>query len=320
MHLDNLKFGIIGTGAITKRFIKGANKVTGVEVCAVCSRSMKQAIEYASQYAGMQAFDQINDLFQHVDAVYIATPNYTHKENIIQALMAKKHVLCEKPMLLTKQDVQECFALAKQQGCLLMEAMKPCFLPTTLQAKAWIEAGKIGTLRYLEGGYCSDGVEAFQSGWHSEIEKGGGALYDLGVYPIAFANCIDTTPIVSVQATSRCLENGIDAMWGIQITYEDGVIAQLRCAVDTPTQNVARLYGDQGYIEIENFWKSDKAVLHTSTEEIIFHEPHEQSEFQYQIAAFLEAIQTNASQQAIMDEHASARNAGVVDQLKKIGG
>lgn len=311
-----IQFAIVGTGFITHRFIKGVNKVDHVCVCAVVSRDMKKAVTYASAYENMKPYDDYEKMLQddEIDAVYIATPNHTHFSYIMTALAHHKHVLCEKPMMLHKEEVTKAFAYAKQQGCMLMEAMKPCFLPTSLQAKRWIEEGRIGELRLIEAGYCSPGIDPFLDGSRAKLALGGGALYDIGVYPLGFANHIHPCEIIDVQAQMRILKSGVDGATVFQLKYKDGVLAQLRCAVDTPMENKAILYGSKGTITIPDFWKSEYAYLKSDKEET-FYEPHYQCEFQYQIRQFVRDILEHKAEDKWMSEQASYKNAKVVDDI-----
>lgn len=312
-----IRFGIIGTANITHRFIKGLNYVEDAKCDAIASRSLEKAINYTEKYPSMKAYGSIKELLQdpNIDAVYIATPNYTHCELVKMALQHGKHVLCEKPMMLNEQQVHECFETAKANHCVLMEAMKPCFLPTTHQAIKWIKENKIGKVQWIEASNCGNDLTPFLEGWHSKLHLGGGALYDIGVYPLAFVNNIHPLPIKKITALSRKLASGIDSMTMVQIAYEDGVLAHIRCAIDTTDENLAVIHGEKGTITIKNFWKSDTAYLKTSTSEEIFQEEHNQSEFRYQIASFIETIKNNQLQNIYMDEHASAKNAWVIDQI-----
>lgn len=317
--MNKITFGIASTAEITHRFLRGAALVEEAEVIAIASSSKQKVEGYCERYPFLTPYGSYEAMLANpaIQAVYIAYPNNLHYEAIIRALQAGKHVLCEKPMVLQEAQVHTCFTLAKQKGLLLMEAMKPCFLPTTQKAKEWIQEGKIGRLRYLEAGYCAKNPLPFQSGWHSKLEQGGGALYDIGVYPLAFVNTICTFPICNIQGISRKGFAEIDTMHLIQLQYKDGVCAQIRCAIDMDADNKAVIYGDTGSITIPSFWKSDTAILENAQGKQIFYEPHDASEFQYQIQAFTQAILHKQVEVAIMSEEISARNARCIDQLMR---
>lgn len=307
-----INFGIVGTANIAHRFIRGMQYVDNACVKMIASRSYEKAVAYVKDYPSIEAATSIEAMLgdENIDAIYIATPNHTHKYWIKEALNHGKHVLCEKPMVLHESDVHECFALAKQKGLLLMEAMKPCFLPTTQKAEEWLS--KIGKIKLIEANYCHDDVESFV-GWHNDLLCGGGAMYDIGVYPLAFVNHFVSSPIQSIQHVHRYLESGIDSMSCVLLQYEDGTLASIRCAIDMEEKNQAIIHGEKGTITIENFWKSDRADLISDEFDAIFGEPHNASEFQYQIASFVDSI--GESENKIMNEKTSARNAYVLDEI-----
>lgn len=309
-----IKFGIIGTAHITHRFIKGMQYVEEAQVSMIASRSFEKACAYVEKYPSIQPASSIEAMLEDetIDAVYIATPNHTHEYWIKEALNHGKHVLCEKPMLLHEKEVHECFALAKEKGLMLMEAMKPCFLPTTKKAKEW--CSKIGKIRLIEAGYCHQDIQPFEQGWHSKLNQGGGAMYDIGVYPLAFVNYFASSPIRSIQHVHRWYKSGIDTMSCVLIEYEDGMLASIRCAIDMSDENQAIIHGEKGTITIKNFWKSDSALL-TCDKEEVFIEDHHASEFQYQIQAFVHDILNKKIENDKMSEQVSALNAYVLDEI-----
>lgn len=313
--MEKIKFAIIGTGDITKRFIRGVELVENAEVVAVCSRNLQKAEAYAASY-GIRAYGDFDVCLQddNIDAVYIATPNQTHVTYVMKALHARKHVLCEKIMMLHSEEVKEAFALARQQGVMLMEAMKACFLPTTRKAKDWIEAGKIGNIRLIQAQYCANSMAHFREGYRSQLTSGGGALFDLGVYPLAFLLRIYPHPIVDIQTQMRKSETGIDTMSAIQLRYDDGVIARILCAVDMADINMASIIGEQGVIRIQDFWKSEQASCVAPVNEE-FEEIHNRSEFRYQVQAFVNDIITNQTEDAIMNEDASLRCIEIIEEI-----
>lgn len=315
-----ITFGVIGTANIVHRFLRGASKCKDVCVAGVASREYEKAKAFTAAYPQLTPYASYDALFEDktIDAIYIATPNFTHEALVMQALAHGKHVLCEKPMMLQEASVMKCFAYAKQQGLLLMEAMKPAFLPTTLQAKAWITDGEIGTLTYISASYCHCELTPFLDGWHHEPFLGGGVLYDIGVYPIGFVHAVLEDELTLSNVASRSLENGCDIFHSIHCK-SGNIVIDLLCGCDTRMNNRAILCGTKGMIEINDFWKSDAALLHKQEETTTFTEPHDQSEFQYQIQSFCDSILHHELENSIMSEAMSKRNARLVDQIRKKG-
>lgn len=316
-----ITFGIIGTAEIAYRFIKGAKYCEGMRITVVGSRSLKRADQFVAQVPFLRAAGSYEEVLQDpgIDAVYIATPNFTHYDLVMRALQAGKHVMCEKPLMLHAEDVRKCFAYAKSCGLLLMEAMKPCFLPTTQKAKQWITEGRIGTLSYIRASYCHHDVQPFLSGWHQDRSLGGGILYDIGVYPIGFVHALLSESVSEISCVSRFLSSSCDCFNALTCRYGETIV-QMLCACVTPMKNEAVIYGSEGSITIENFWKSERAFLHSTSGDEEFCELHNQSEFQYEIRYFCESIKKKEVEQPFMGEEMSLRNAALIDQvLRKEG-
>lgn len=315
--MKKITFGIVGIGKISHRFIKGLQYVEGAQVLAVASRSQERAWKYAEPYAIPYAYENYEEMLQNpeIDAVYIATPNDTHHEYMMKALSFGKHVICEKPFTVHTKEAQEVFEYAKAKGLLVMEAMKACFLPTTLMVKQWIQQHKIGQVRYIEAGYCSRAVNIPQTHHLFDKERGGGSFYDVGIYPLAFVNELQSARIINYTA-KHVFDHGIDSFTQVLLQYEDGVIASVRSSIMADMDNTAVIYGDAGTIRIPQFWKSEKAYLHVyGQEEIIFDEVHHASEFRYQIQHFVDLIRNGKSESNIMSMQATVRNMQLLEDI-----
>lgn len=314
-----ITFGILGTAQIVHRFYRGAKRWDGVQIRALASRDFLRAQSFVRELPGVVAMSY-EELLQDpaIDAVYIATPNFTHEALIMRCLQAGKHVLCEKPLLLHETQVASCFGYAKAHHLLLMEAMKPAFLPTTRQAIDWIEKGAIGSVQYIQATYCHNNLQPFQNGWHQDVTQGGGVLYDIGVYPIGFVHSLLQEDAKITYVRQRTDQNTCDVFDLIYCRYGDIDVTYL-CSCDTMMNNEAIICGSEGRITIKNFWKSDTAILTNAQGEQCFYEPHEQSEFVYEIRSFCEAITNGLVEHPWMNETQSRRIARVIDQIRKEG-
>ena len=197
-----IQFGIMGAGNIARKFADAVRQVEGAQVAAVDSKSLERAQAFAQEqhipagYGGYQGMLQRPD----IDAVYIATTNNFHYENILQCLEHGKHVLCEKSMVLHTRQAEEVFALAREKGLFLMECMWVRFLPKIQKVKEWVETGRIGKLK------CAQGNLGFYAGKDLTTRAynpalGGGSMYDLGVYLIEVLGYFATEPLTQVEST-----------------------------------------------------------------------------------------------------------------------
>jgi len=301
-----LRFGIIGCGKITERFLKGCALCEEVKVVAAASRDLDKAKSFCIQHEISLAYGSYEALCKDitVDAVYIATPPFAHYALCKMALENGKHVLCEKPFVSSEEEVGELFALARSKGLLIMEAMKAVFTPTTDQVKTWLSDGKIGTLKYAEAGYCYKSPFGYEH-WVFDPQRMGGGMLDVGVYAIAYLNGLISHEIEESVALSTKSVTGCDEFMQILIKYANGVQASVRGAISVNTKNTAYFYGTEGYIEVDDFWKSKKAkcIRYDGTSEDFFDDFP--SEFKFQIEHFADCIKKGTSESPVMSESAS---------------
>lgn len=301
-----VRFGIIGCGKITERFLSGCALVEDVEVVAAASRDLGKAKIYCDLHDIRLAFGSYEALCEDntVDAVYIATPPFTHFELSKMALENGKHVLCEKPFVSNEAEIKELFALARKRGLLIMEAMKAVFTPTTLQVKSWLMEGRIGELKYAEAGYCYKSPFGYDH-WVYDASRMGGGMLDVGVYAIAYLNELISHNIKESVALRTQGVTSCDEFMQILIKYDNNVQASVRGAISVNTKNFAYFYGTLGYIEIDSFWKSRKARLirYDGTSEDFFLDFP--SEFSFQIEHFTNCIKKRTSESPVMSEQAS---------------
>jgi predicted dehydrogenase len=310
-----VRFGILGCGKITERFLKGVAEVADVEVVAAASRDMKKAQLYADQHGIRLAYGSYEALCANnaIDAVYIATPPFTHYAIAKMALLNDKHVLCEKPFVANEQEVQELFEIARHRGLMIMEAMKAVFLPTTIQVKTWLSQGRIGTLKYAEAGYCYNAPFDYDH-WVYDPERMGGSMLDVGVYAIAYLNEVIAQEITQSVSLITKAQTGCDEFMQILLAYTNGVQASVRSSLSVNTQNTAYFYGTEGYIEIDNFWKSKSATLYRYNEEAEIFTSDFPSEFKFQIEHFTDCIRKGTVESPVMSEQASLAIIRLINQ------
>ncbi|TFG81870.1 MAG: Gfo/Idh/MocA family oxidoreductase [Erysipelotrichales bacterium] len=310
-----VRFGIIGCGKITERFLTGCRLCDDADVVAAASRDLQKAEVYCARHDIDRAYGSYEALCADntVDAVYIATPPFSHYRIARMALESGKHVLCEKPFVANEDEVKALFGLARERGLLIMEAMKAVFTPTTLKVKEWLEAGLIGMLKYAEAGYCYDAPFDFEH-WVYDPERMGGGMLDVGVYAIAYLNELISHEIVESVALKTLSPTGCDEFMQILIKYDNGVQASVRGALSVTTKNTAYFYGTQGYIEVDQFWKSKKAQLVLYNGESVDFEDEFPSEFKFQIEHFAACIKKGTFESPVMGEQASLAIIRLINQ------
>lgn len=251
--MTRLRWGILATGGIAQAFAADL-KLTGFDVRAVASRDQLRADEFAARFSLPVAHGSYAALAEdpNVDIVYIATPHPQHVAPALQMIAAGKHVLIEKAFTANAAQARAIRDAAAERGVLAMEAMWTRYLPHMVRIRQLVEAGRIGELR----GMFADHTQALSLDPDHRInslELGGGALLDLGIYPISFAWDLFGPP-ASVQATARFGETGADTEVATMFTYPSGAVASTFSSSRMRARNEATVIGSDASIFIDSVW------------------------------------------------------------------
>lgn len=297
-----MKTVIFGCGKIAKRIAKGFSFVNNNELVGFASRDINRAKEYALEFGTKQYGNY--DFFLNnadIDAVYIATYNPNHYELIKECLQHHKHVICEKPMLSSIKENDELFELAKNNNCLLMEAMKAVFLPINNKVKQLINEGVIGEVKYIEASFVR-GPKHLEDHWIYDI-KTGGALKDLGSYCAAIMNYItDIKPNV-VYKYSNKTDKLADTIAEANIDY-DGISGHLLVSNEITGESALSIYGTKGYIRIPDFWKVGSGYYISDGTRVELNEEMI-NDFYYEIQHFSDLVNNNIYESPIMSKQFS---------------
>ncbi|WP_403023268.1 Gfo/Idh/MocA family protein [Salinibacterium sp. GXW1014] len=249
----SLRWGILGPGGIARAQTRDllANRFT---VTAVGSRRLDSAQAFAAEFGIPAAHGSYAELVAdpEVDVVYIATPHPFHVSAALLALEAGKHVLVEKPFTVTAADARAVVDLARERGLVVLEAMWTRFLPHMVRIRQSIAAGELGEITTLIADHNqllpSDPAHRLQ-----DPALGGGALLDLGIYPVSFAHDLFGTP-TGVHASATFTPTGVDRQTAVVLEFEGDRRAVLHTALDTLGPNTASVIGTLGRIEIDSVW------------------------------------------------------------------
>jgi predicted dehydrogenase len=250
--VDNpIRWGILGTGGIASTFVTDLRLTDSGVAVAVGSRSQGSADRFADEFGIASRHASYESLVADadVDVIYVAVPHPMHHDNAILALRAGKHVLVEKPFTMNAAEAREIVRVARENGLFAMEAMWTRFLPHVAVIRDWLGRGVLGDVV---------AVTADHGQWFAEDaefrlfapELGGGALLDLGVYPVSFASMVLGTPsrIVSL---SELAFTGVDAQTSMLFGYDSGAQAVLTCTLRAKSPTTAAIVGSDARIEVE---------------------------------------------------------------------
>ena len=245
------RWGIIGTGGIAKAFARDLSYFNNHIVQAVGSRSIEKAVDFALEFPGCTSYGSYEELVADpmIDAVYVATPHPQHVANTILAIEAGKPVLCEKPFAVNAIEAQTMVAAARANGVALLEAMWTRFLPHIAQVREILASGAIGSVVNVEADHGQNLID-HENPRLTEPALAGGALLDLGIYPISFAHMVLGKPR-KITATGVLTEKGVDGQTSAILDYADGAQAVATTTLITSTPCRATIAGTLGRIEID---------------------------------------------------------------------
>jgi predicted dehydrogenase len=248
--MSNFNWGILGPGGIAKAFAEDLKGLDGHSISAVGSRTLGNAQSFAHTYGGT-AYGSYEELVADpsVDAIYVATPHPAHKDNVILALNAGKPVLCEKPFSVNAVEAQQMVDAAGKNGVALMEAMWARFLPHYAKVREIIESGVLGKIHTI---HADHGQRLADQNIPRLVEPdlAGGALLDLGIYPISFAHMILGNPS-KITSTAVMTDKGVDAQTSMIFDYASGAQAVLNTTMIEQTPCRAVVAGLNGWLEID---------------------------------------------------------------------
>ena len=263
-----VRWGILSTGAVAASFTEALLETPGAEVLAVASRSRSSAVDFAERFRISRAYGRWSELAadEDVDVVYIATPPSAHHAAAAICLTAGRAVLCEKPFTTDADQAEALVELARGSGRFLMEAMWMYCHPLIRRIKELVGEDAIGEVRVVQADF---GLAGPLPENHRLLDplSGGGALLDLGVYPVSLAHAL-LGPPSTVRAFAGFSPRGVDLNTGILLGWESGALATLSCSIVAGTAVTASVTGTRGRIDLApGFFYPDRITLHRAGRE-----------------------------------------------------
>ncbi|MGW3955933.1 Gfo/Idh/MocA family protein [Streptomyces sp. NPDC004752] len=262
MTEQSVRWGILATGGIAATFAAELVDLPDADIVAVASRTEDSARAFAERFGIPRAYGDWESLArdEDVDVVYVATPHSAHRAAAGLCLEAGRNVLCEKAFTLTAREAEELVALARARGRFLMEAMWMYCNPLVRRLKALVEDGAIGEVRTVQADFGLAGP--FPPAHRlRDPALGGGALLDLGVYPVSFAQLLLGEP-TAVEARSMLSAEGVDLQTGALLSWDGGALAAVHCSIVGGTSVTASVTGSLGRIDVpRTFFHPDRFVL-----------------------------------------------------------
>ncbi|TRX56022.1 Gfo/Idh/MocA family oxidoreductase [Fulvivirga sp. M361] len=314
-----VKWGILGTGKIARQFAEDFRFVKDAELVAVGSRTEVSARQFAETHqikTYHSSYEQLT-LNPDIDVIYISTPHTLHRENTLLCLENNKSVLCEKPIGINVHELDELTQLAREKQLFLMEAMWTYFLPPLQRAKAWVAEGAIGEINMIKANFGFKANYDPQSRLFNP-DLAGGALLDVGIYPIALSLLFSNAPIEDVQVMSSKAPTNVDITDIYQLRFSDGILADLSCSVGHSMLNDGFIYGTKGHIHIPNFWKARKAILtqYDGSEPVIFEDSRESIGYNFEADEVTRSVLAGKMESEVVPLSKSREFLSLMDKIR----
>lgn len=251
---DPIRWGILGTGKIARAFASALQDLPDAQLAAVGSRSLDTARAFAAGFGGAQAFGSYEALAAApgIDIVYIATPHPMHAANALLCLENGKAVLCEKPFTMNRREAEQVVALARARKLFLMEAMWTRYMPALAEVRRIVASGEIGAVSQVSADF---GFAAPLDPAHrvNNPDLGGGALLDLGIYPLSIAAAL-LGPVKSVRAQAVMGPTGVDIQTGFTLLHAGGGMSVCGCALNARTPAELSISGTLGHVRMNTMF------------------------------------------------------------------
>lgn len=313
-----MKFAIFGPGKIAQSMAAAVTPLEEVERYAVASRDFKRAQDFASEWGFEKAYGSYEEMLAdpEVELIYVATPHSHHYEHAKMCLNAGKHVLLEKAFTVNAKQAEELIALAKEKNVLLAEAIWTRYMPSRKMIDDLIESGRIGKVTSV---MANLGYELHDIPRMQEPELAGGALLDLGVYPINFAKMVVKKDVKDVVSTAVMSPKGIDWTNSITLIFEDDTMAVLHSNMLAGLNRLGAIYGDKGYLEVQNINNAEEIRVYDLDHQLIetIPVPEQINGYEYEVISCIKAIKEGKIECEEMPHEETLWIMRLMDRIRK---
>ena len=319
-----MRIGIVGCGNIAHTLCSTMVRLKDhMEVVAVAARDEERAKAFAAEFGVPRAYGSYGELYrdEDVDLVYVAVPHSHHKAVMLDALSSGKNVLCEKAFTVNAAEAREVFDLAREKGLFVAEAIWTRYMPSRTMIDSIIASGRIGRVTTISANL---GYKISHKLRIAEPSLAGGALLDIGVYPLNFALMAREGVSVS-EMRGSCIETGgVDARDMIEISFADGSQAVIFADAEVVSDRMGKIYGTEGYIEVVNVNNPERISVYSSDRNPVLLESHEVTHeingYEYELISAAECIDKGLTEDPNMPHSETLRVLRYTDALRELWG
>lgn len=317
-----IRFAILGAGRIAGQMADTINKMNQAgyhQVClyAVAARKLERAEAFAKTYEIEKSYGSYEEMLrdENVQLVYVATPHSHHYEHVMMCLKHGKHVLCEKAFAVNSSQAKEMIQCAEDRGLLLTEAIWTRYQPMREVISQAVNSGVIGQPKMLTAnlGYEMLGKERIV-----EPSLAGGALLDVGIYPLNFAEMVFGS---GAQIHAVCIKSdkGVDLNDSMTLVWEDGKMAVLNAGANCVSDRLGVIYGTHGFIVVENINNPQSIRIYDQTYQLVEHKdcPKQLTGYEYEVMEAVACIESGATECPSMSHQDTIRMMEVMDEARR---
>jgi len=314
----DINWGILGCGKIAKEFANALKVVPGAKLIAAASKSGK-AKQFKEEFNLPYYYNNYEELVKNkeIDIIYIATTHNYHYENTLLCFNNNKHVLCEKPVTLNTYEASHIIEIAQSKGLFFMEAMWTRFCPAVENLIELIKNGVIGKVKTLKGDFCID-IPFDANSRYYNIKLAGGALLDLGIYPITFSCMILRKYPVEISGSLNIGNTGVDEESHYLLKFDKGETALLSSACTYQAPINFTIYGTKGQILVPNFYFPEELILKLNDKkDEILNFPYDSTGKNYEAIEVMECLLKNKTQSDKQTFFDTLKIMEIMDTIRK---
>ena len=313
-----MKFGIISTGTMAQVFVDTLKQINDVELYAVASRTLDKAIAFQKKNGFEKAYGSYEEMVcdDNVEIVYIATPHCNHFNDMKMCIEHHKPVLCEKAFTLNANQAKQIKQMSIENNVYVAEAIWPRYMPSRKIINDVINSNIIGTPKILTANLS---YPIYMNKRIVDINLAGGALLDVGVYGINFVLMHFGKDIKKIESSCQKTDTGVDAQESITIHYNDGRMAVLTHGIYSRSDRKGIIYGEKGYIVVENINNPQSVSVYDTGENLLQHidVPSQISGYEYEVIESIKCINEKRIESISMPLDESIYLMGIMDSIRK---
>ena len=312
-----MKIGILGAGRIAATLAETMNKMPEVECYGVASRNLEKAAAFAKEHGFQHAFGSYENMLadKEVELVYIATPHSHHYQHIKMCLDAGKHVLCEKSFTVNEKQAAEVFRIAEEKKLLLTEAIWTRYMPSRKIINNLLAEKVVGEVMKMTANLNYPLLDKERI---VKPELAGGALLDVGIYPLNFAYMHFGDGVREIQSAAQMTSAGVDGENGMILLYEDGRMAVLNSGIHDKSDSQGVFYGSEGCMVVENINNPEAIKIYDKDRKLIreVKVPEQISGYEYEIIETISCIKEGRLECPSMPHAETLKMMRVMDELR----